>query len=77
MDEIFDKPSEIQPVLIEDTTKEETIEDQTKKDAEWGPVDEEEITEVEFNKIPDGDDLKFEGGINMWVIKRIKEKYKI
>jgi len=32
MDEVFDKPSEVQPVLIEDTTKEEPIEDQTKKE---------------------------------------------
>lgn len=45
------------------------------------PYDNGKLVEIiekdDFNKIPNGDNLKFEGGKNEWIIKRIKEKYKI
>jgi len=35
------------------------------------------INEVDFNKIPKGDDIKFEGGKNQWIINRIYELHKL
>jgi hypothetical protein len=35
------------------------------------------VDKADFDKIPNGDDLKFEGGKNEFIIRRIAEKYKI
>jgi len=37
----------------------------------------ETITEIELNKIPDGEELKLESGENYFILLRIAEKYKI
>jgi len=45
------------------------------------PYDGDKLVEVleekDFNKIPTGDEMAFEGGKNEWIIKRILEKYNI
>jgi hypothetical protein len=37
----------------------------------------ETVDKSDFDKIPDGDNLKFEGGKNEFIVRRIKEKYNI